>query len=269
MLRARDVVRIHMGHYTVPLEFPRAPHLQGAAIVVTSFFIRHPDGPILLDTGFAIGHAKAEATLHPVVRPFDEALREMGVKTDEVRAIANCHLHVDHSGNNFRFPGTPIFVQRAERDAASTTLDYSLPDKTIAFPGATLEVLDGEEAEIAPGVRAIPTPGHTDGHQSFVVDTQEGRIVIAGTRSRRLMAKGNLRAVGRETGAGARGLALERAVGDGPQAPMSSVLERRDRRAGEEQAGDDADDDRDHDHDCDHGDRVRRRLCRRCLHERR
>ena len=180
MLRATDVIRIHMGHYTVPLDFPRAPHLQGAAIVVTSFFLRHPDGPILLDTGFATGHAKAEATFHPVVRLFDDALQEMGVKTDEVRAIANCHLHVDHSGNNFRFPGTPLFVQRAECDAASTTLDYSLPDKTIAFPGAKLEVLDGEEAEIAPGVRVIPTPGHTDGHQSFVVDTQEGRIIIAG-----------------------------------------------------------------------------------------
>lgn len=180
MLRARDVVRVHMGHYTVPAEFPRAPHLQGAAIVVTAFLVRHPDGPILLDTGFATGHAKAEALFHPVVRPFDDALREMGVTTGEVRAIANCHLHIDHSGNNFRFPGTPIFVQKAERDAASTTLDYSLPDKTIAFPGASLEVLDGEDAVIASGVRVIPTPGHTDGHQSFVVDTQEGRIVIAG-----------------------------------------------------------------------------------------
>jgi glyoxylase-like metal-dependent hydrolase (beta-lactamase superfamily II) len=180
MLRAKDVIRIHQGHYTVPLEFPRAPHLQGAAIVVTSFLIRHAGGPIMLDTGFTTGHARAEALFHPVIRPFDDALHEMDVKTDEVRAVANCHLHIDHAGNNFRFPATPIFVQKAERDSAGTTLDYSLPEKTLTFPGATLEVLDGEEAEIAPGVRVIPTPGHTDGHQSFVIDTQEGRIVIAG-----------------------------------------------------------------------------------------
>jgi len=56
----------------------------------------------------------------------------MGIKPSEARAVASCHLHIDHSGNNYRFPVTPIFVQRAERDAASTTLDYSLPD-TIAF----------------------------------------------------------------------------------------------------------------------------------------
>ncbi len=30
------------------------------------------------------------------------------------------------------------------------------------------------------GVRIIPTPGHTPGHQSLIVDTGAGRIVIAG-----------------------------------------------------------------------------------------
>ncbi len=180
MLRSRDVVRLHMGHYTVPEDFPRAPNLQGAAIVVTAYLVRHPDGPILLDTGFASGHPRAEALFHPVMRPFDDVLRETGLRTEEVRAIANCHLHVDHSGNNFRFPDTPIFVRRIERDAAVSTPDYSLPDKTIAFPGATLELLGDEDAEIAPGVRVIPTPGHTPGLQSFVVETREGRLVIAG-----------------------------------------------------------------------------------------
>ncbi len=70
----------------MPLEFPRAPRLQGAAIVVTSLFVKHADGPIVLDTGFALGHAKAEATFDPVVRPFDDAFAEMGVKPAEVRA---------------------------------------------------------------------------------------------------------------------------------------------------------------------------------------
>ncbi|HEU5287380.1 MAG TPA: MBL fold metallo-hydrolase [Candidatus Limnocylindria bacterium] len=180
MLRARDVVRVHMGHYTVPAEFPRAPDLQGAAIVVTAHLVRHPDGPILLDTGFALGHPKAEALFHPVVRPFDDALRELGLRTGDVRAVANCHLHVDHAGNNWRFPRTPIFVRRVEHDAASSTLDYSLPDRTIDFPGARLELLGDEDAEIARGVRVIPTPGHTPGHQSFVIEAREGRIVVAG-----------------------------------------------------------------------------------------
>jgi N-acyl homoserine lactone hydrolase len=40
-------------------------------------------------------------------------------------------------------------------------------------------LLDGD-AEIADGVRAITTPGHTPGHQSVMVDTMTGRYCIAG-----------------------------------------------------------------------------------------
>jgi hypothetical protein len=86
MLRAKDVIRVSMGHYTIPLDFPRAPDLQGAVIVVTAYLIRHPDGPILLDTGFAKGHATAEALFHPVIRPFDEAMRELSLRIEDVRA---------------------------------------------------------------------------------------------------------------------------------------------------------------------------------------
>jgi glyoxylase-like metal-dependent hydrolase (beta-lactamase superfamily II) len=46
-------------------------------------------------------------------------------------------------------------------------------------PGLTYEVLDGE-AEVAPGLRLIPTPGHTAGHQSLVLDASEGIVVLAG-----------------------------------------------------------------------------------------
>lgn len=36
------------------------------------------------------------------------------------------------------------------------------------------------EAEIAPGVRVVPTPGHVPGHQSLVVETRRGRVILAG-----------------------------------------------------------------------------------------
>jgi glyoxylase-like metal-dependent hydrolase (beta-lactamase superfamily II) len=95
----------------------------------------------------------------------------------DVRAVVNCHLHLDHSGGNQRFPGTPIFAQRTELDAAQTP-DYTLPD-VYDFEGATFEIHDGE-ADVAPGVRIVPTPGHTEGHQSLVVQTREGVVVLAG-----------------------------------------------------------------------------------------
>jgi N-acyl homoserine lactone hydrolase len=174
VLRASDVIRLHMGHFIAPGHLPFA----GAAVVVDAFLIRHPSGPVLLDTGLGVGLAEVEAMYKPVRVPFDEVLRDAGVSVGDIRAVANCHMHFDHSGNNFRFPRVPILVQRVEREAVATP-NYTLPGPVAEFDGARFELLEGE-AEIVPGVRIVPTPGHVPGHQSFVIDTQEGRIVIAG-----------------------------------------------------------------------------------------
>ena len=174
MLSARDVVRLHMGHFIAPGHLPFA----GAAIVVTAYLVRHPSGPVLLDTGIGVGLPEVEEMYKPVRRPLDDVLHDAGVSPGEIRAVANCHLHFDHSGNNFRFPRVPILAQKVEREAVRAP-DYTLPGPVAEFDGANFELLDGE-AEIVPGVRIVPTPGHVPGHQSFVVDTREGRIVIAG-----------------------------------------------------------------------------------------
>jgi len=133
---------------------------------------------VLLDTGIGVGLPEVEAMYRPVRTALDDALRGAGSSIAEIRAVANCHLHFDHSGNNFRFPRVPIHAQKVER-AAVTTPNYTLPEPVAEFEGARFELLEGE-AEIVPGVRIVPTPGHVPGHQSFVVDTREGRIVIAG-----------------------------------------------------------------------------------------
>jgi N-acyl homoserine lactone hydrolase len=61
--------------------------------------------------------------------------------------------------------------------------DPSEPDYTIAewidVPGLTYELVGGEIA-VAPGLRLIPTPGHSPGHQSLAVATSEGTVVFAG-----------------------------------------------------------------------------------------
>src|SRR4030095_13198690 len=88
-----------------------------------------------------------------------------------------CHLLFAHSGQNVRLRGIPIFVQRAEWGMVHEP-DYTVPE-WIDAPGLTYEVIEGE-AEGAPGLRVIPPPGHTAGHQSLVVDAPEGAIVLAG-----------------------------------------------------------------------------------------
>jgi N-acyl homoserine lactone hydrolase len=174
MIGWEDIRRVQVGHYTMPAD-SSLPHQK---IVVLAYLVRHPDGLVLFDTGIGEGHEEAERRYHPIRRrPLRDALASVGVDAGDVRAIANCHFHLDHCGGNPMFPGTPIFAQRVEYDA-SHSLDYTLPE-IVDFPGAELELHEGD-ADIAPGLRIIPTPGHTPGHQSLVVDTGDGRVVIAG-----------------------------------------------------------------------------------------
>ena len=45
--------------------------------------------------------------------------------------------------------------------------------------GSAFELLDGY-AEPLPGLHVVPTPGHVDGHQSLVVECDDGSVVLAG-----------------------------------------------------------------------------------------
>src|SRR5579863_5644543 len=92
--------------------------------------------------------------------------------------VINTHLHFDHCGGNRLFRGVPIHVQARELADARADDDYTIPE-WVDFEGAAYVEHDGE-AEVLPGVRLLPTPGHTRGHQSVLVDTPDGLVVIGG-----------------------------------------------------------------------------------------
>src|SRR5438874_8015343 len=168
---------LHTGHYTMPATDTRFPDDR---IIVRAFLIEHPRGLFLMDTGFSPDDRRALGAFAPVdIRPIRTVLAEAGVAHDDVRLIANCHFHSDHSGGNHEFPGVPIFVQRAELAHLRATPEYTHAPSVADFAGARLEEIDGE-AEPLQGIRIIPTPGHSPGHQSLVVETKEGRVVLAG-----------------------------------------------------------------------------------------
>jgi N-acyl homoserine lactone hydrolase len=171
------VIPLHMGHYTTPASGERFPNER---IVVTAFLIEHPRGLFLFDTGGSLAHRSAVELHSPVdFRPIPDVLREHGLAAGDVRLVANCHFHTDHAGGNHHFPGRPIFAQRHEVAHARATDDFTHLPSVADFSGARIEELDGE-AEPLPGIRILATPGHTPGHQSVVVETRKGRVVLAG-----------------------------------------------------------------------------------------
>jgi N-acyl homoserine lactone hydrolase len=135
--------------------------------------IEHPQGRILVDTGLTESHPLV-ADMEPQVRPLDQQAFDIG----SITAVVNTHLHFDHCGGNRLFPGRPIYVQRRELEEARTRHDYTVREWVDA-PGVEYVELDGE-LELLPGVRVVPAPGHTDGSQIVVVETGQGRQIIAG-----------------------------------------------------------------------------------------
>ena len=147
-------------------------------------------GWLLLDTGFntaLINDPYLRQRFYPGVEyvpvlrgdgePLMEALDEIGIPFDKIHAVALSHLHSDHAGGLKLFGAkVPVHVQRRE-------LNYGLSNSSdaerngifrIDFDDPAIEwrLADGDQ-QIAPGVTAISTPGHTPGHQSFMVELDE------------------------------------------------------------------------------------------------
>jgi N-acyl homoserine lactone hydrolase len=142
-----------------------------------AYAVVHRDGVFLFDNGAGFGNADVDSQFSPRARPIEDILAEHQISLAEVAGAANCHLHFDHSGQNVRLKGIPIFVQRREW-AMVHEPDYTVVEWVDA-PHLIYEVLEGE-SQVAPGLRLIPTPGHSPGHQSLVIDAPEGTIVLAG-----------------------------------------------------------------------------------------
>jgi N-acyl homoserine lactone hydrolase len=166
---------IELGEFTFAADETPLAYQTG---VVVAYLVSHQGGTLLFDTGFGFGDAELDATYHPRARRIDEALADAGQAIADIDAVANCHLHVDHAGQNADLPGVPIYVQAAEWRIAHVDPDHTIL-RWVESPDTRYIHLDGDH-EIAPGVRIISTPGHTPGHQSLAVDTSGGLVILAG-----------------------------------------------------------------------------------------
>jgi N-acyl homoserine lactone hydrolase len=136
--------------------------------------IDHPDARVLVDTGMT--------QLHPLVADMDPRLMPLSSRDDldlaSVDLVINTHLHFDHCGGNHLFSGRPIYVQRQELDDARTKPDYTIRE-WVEAPEVHYVPVDGE-LELLPGLRLVPTPGHTPGSQVVVLERGGRSVVICG-----------------------------------------------------------------------------------------
>ena len=161
-----EIVRLHLARIDALNHIP-----------VHGFVIKHPRaGAILVDTG--VGWPTELVKDWKVVnRHAADALAEHDLSPADVRIVINSHLHFDHCGQNAVFKHAPFYIQRSELRRARR--EERPTSEWFDFAGARFELLDGD-AEIAEGVRVVATPGHTVGHQSVLVETEDGSAVMIG-----------------------------------------------------------------------------------------
>lgn len=122
----------------------------------------------------------------PIVPPGDplvDQVAEAGLDWRDLAAAAISHAHFDHTGAARLLRRTqPLLMQRREWEhvltADSERAAFLFRDD-FNHPELMITLLDGD-AELAPGLTAIDTAGHTPGHQSFVVDLPGRTVVLAG-----------------------------------------------------------------------------------------
>ncbi len=156
-----------------------------------AFVMRSSGKTLVADTGFGPhGQMLGADTPADLMNDFERK----GIGTDEVDTVFLTHLHGDHVGWNTRpedlskptFENARYTVHRA--DWEHFTSEEVLSDfrgdavKRSAIPldeAGVLDLMEGE-TELAPGVTAIHTPGHTPGHMSLLISSGRERALLIG-----------------------------------------------------------------------------------------
>ncbi|MBR1294860.1 MULTISPECIES: N-acyl homoserine lactonase family protein [Bradyrhizobium] len=153
--------------------------------VDTCYLVKHSKGWFLWDTGIADSVASMPNGLVPADpkavtwrRPKTLAaqIEQLGLKPDDVKAMAVSHTHPDHTGNVELFPQATLFVQKAEYDWPGANNEPRFK------PSHPVELLTGDKDVFGDGsVTILSTPGHTPGHQSLLVKLPKtGAVVLSG-----------------------------------------------------------------------------------------
>lgn len=176
---------------------------RGASFPVFAFVVEHPDGHIVVDTGWS-----HELALLPAVKllgrltghvlaitPDDEVgprMRAHGLRPEDVRLVIPTHMDCDHAGGIGHFPNATIIVNRPEYEYVTTNRFGKVRGQPKRWPSwfqPSLYDLRPEPYGSFPisfpvtdrgDVRIVPTPGHSPAHVSPVVDSDGIKLFFAG-----------------------------------------------------------------------------------------
>jgi glyoxylase-like metal-dependent hydrolase (beta-lactamase superfamily II) len=161
----------------------------------TCLLVERDGRRLLVETGNGAKLSERARALYGIEhhRSIEQALAERDLTPEAIDLVVLTHLHFDHAGGaTRRTPGgvEPVFrrarhvVQRAEWHDAThpnerSRASYLADDFDPLEEAHLVDRIEGEQ-ELMPGVRVVPTPGHTAGHQSVLIDADGQRVLFLG-----------------------------------------------------------------------------------------
>lgn len=158
--------------------------------------VEHERGLVLIDNGAG---NKENPKFHEIYgvenagegerTRLEDGLRALGVKPEDIVLMIDTHLHFDHAGGNTwidrggvvrpAFPNARYVVQRGEYEWAThtnerTAASYFAHNFEPIVAAGQFDFVSGE-TEVWPGIRLLPTPGHTPHHQSVLLESDGAR----------------------------------------------------------------------------------------------
>lgn len=125
----------------------------------------------------------------PEEQQMPDILPNYGTNTEAIEKLFITHFHYDHCSNLPAFKNAEIYVNEREwKEVTAPPNRKYFP--LIVFPKHIFAYIvdeayarthlvrgDGEDEEVAPGIRAFRVGAHTPGTQAFEVDTAKGKVV--------------------------------------------------------------------------------------------
>jgi glyoxylase-like metal-dependent hydrolase (beta-lactamase superfamily II) len=153
------------------------------------FLVRGDGRTVLIDTGWG------GRSLPPRAVGWGELLsrlQEVGARAEDIDLVIHTHLHGDHicgdvtePNRQRQFPNARVLVSEVDLgfwlDPLNTT-QRALVAREVMTPlleSGVVDTFQGEHA-VSQSLTMLPTPGHTPGHCSVLVTSQDERLIITG-----------------------------------------------------------------------------------------
>lgn len=144
---------------------------------------------ILVDAGFHRESKFFGNWLMDFVRP-DSSLHKMGLKPDDITDVIITHPHWDHIGGVDLFPKATIWMQKNDysyfvtdawqKGGNNVGFDSSdVPKIADLNAKGKIQLVNGDDVEIIPGIKVYIGSKHTYESQYVVVNTSTDKVLIA------------------------------------------------------------------------------------------